>query len=75
MSIFFPASSSSMVRICRRGWAVLESLDLGVGLRPIFFGEEDVVVGVGVERGIEVDQIDRFILDVSAEDVEVVPIV
>ena len=55
--------------------SVLERLNLRVGLRAVLLGEQDVVVGVGVERRVEVDQVDRLILDVAAEDVEVVAVV
>ena len=57
------------------GPGVLEGLDLGVGLGAVFFGDEDVVVGVGIEGRIEIDQIDGFIFDVAAEDFEVVAVI
>ena len=40
-------------------------------LGAVFFGEEDVVVGVGVEGRVEIDEIDGFVIDVAAEDVQV----
>ena len=55
--------------------AILERLDLRVRLRAVLFGEEDVVVGIRVELGIEVDQVDGFVFDVPAKDVEVVAII
>ena len=35
-----------------------EGVNLGAGLRAVFFGEEDVVVLAGVEGRIEVDEVD-----------------
>jgi len=57
------------------GPGVFEGFDLGVGLGAVFFGEEDVVVGVGIEGRVEVDEVDGFVVDVAAEDVEVVAVV
>jgi hypothetical protein len=57
---------------------VVEGFDLGVGVVAGFVSEDGVVRGVGVERRIEVDQVDRLGLDpwgVVAQDVEVVPVV
>jgi hypothetical protein len=42
---------------------------------PIALGEQDVVIGVGVERGVEVDQVDRLAGDVLAQDAQVVAVV
>jgi len=42
---------------------------------PSFFGEEDVIVLAAVEGRVAVDQIDGFVLDVLAEDTEVVAVV
>ena len=46
---------------------VLERFDLGVGLRAVLLGEQDIVVGVGVEGRVQIDQVDRFVVDVPAE--------
>ena len=54
---------------------VLEGRDLGLELRAVLFGEEDVVVLAGVEGRVEVDEVDRLVLDVAPEDVEVVAVV
>ena len=51
---------------------VFEGGDLGGGLLAAFFLEEDVVVGVGVEGRVEVDEVNAGVGDVVAEDVEVV---
>ena len=56
----------------RMSWAAGMSIFLP---GAVFFGEEDVVVGVGVEGRIKVDQVHRFVVDVAAEDVEVVAVV
>ena len=53
---------------------VLEGGDLGGGARAVLLGEEDVVVLAGVEGRVEVDEIDRLIGDVVAEDGEVVAV-
>ena len=53
---------------------VLERLDLRRRPRPVAFGEQHVVVGVRVERRIEVDEIDRPVGDVPSENVQVVAV-
>lgn len=53
---------------------VFEGHDLGAGAGAIFFGEENVVVLAAVEGWVEVDEIDRLVLDVLAEDGEVVAV-
>ena len=53
---------------------IFEGGDLGFGSVPAFVGEEDVVGAVGVEGWIEVDQVDGFVGDVFAEDIEIVPV-
>ena len=50
-------------------------MNLGAGLRAVFFGEEDVVVLAGVEGRVEVDEVDRLVLDVELEDFEVVAVI
>ena len=42
---------------------------------PVFFGEQDVVIGIGVERRVQINEINRLVLDVAAENVQVVPVV
>ena len=54
---------------------VLEGHDLGGGAGAVLFGEEDVVVLAAIEGRVEVDEVDRFVFDVAAEDVEVVAVV
>ncbi|MFY9791358.1 MAG: hypothetical protein WA474_18505 [Candidatus Sulfotelmatobacter sp.] len=54
---------------------VFEGHDLGTGAGTVLFGEEDVVVLAAVERRVEVDEIDGLVLDVLAEDGEVVAVV
>ena len=54
---------------------VLEGLDLGVADGSGLFAEEDVVGGLGVEGRVEVDEVDRVVRDVVAEDLEVVAVV
>jgi hypothetical protein len=41
----------------------------------VFFGEEDVVVLAAVEGRVEVDEVDGLVLDVLAEDAEVVAVI
>jgi len=53
---------------------VLERLGLGAARGPVLVLEEDVVVGLGVERGVEVDQVYGLVLDVLAHDREVVAV-
>src|ERR1700691_6267217 len=40
-----------------------------------FFGEEDVVILAAVKGRVEVDEVDGFVLDVLAEDGEVVAVI
>jgi exosome complex RNA-binding protein Rrp42 (RNase PH superfamily) len=48
--------------------------DLRCGVCAVTLGEQDVVIGVRVEGGIEVHEIDALVRDVLFEHVEVVPI-
>lgn len=41
----------------------------------ILLGEEDVEVLIALEGRVEIDEVDGFVLDVAAEDVEVVAVV
>ena len=41
----------------------------------VFFGEEDVVVLAGVEGRVEIDKIDRLVLDVALKDFEVIAVI
>ena len=43
--------------------------------RAITLGEQDVVAGVAVERGIKVDEIDGLVCDVTAQHVEIVAVI
>ena len=52
--------------------SVVERGDLRRRLFAALLAEEDVVGGVGVEGRVEVDQVDAFVGDVLAQDVEVV---
>ena len=54
---------------------VLEGEELGVRLPPRLVLEDDVVVPIRVEGRVQVDQIDRLVRDVPAEDVEIVSVV
>ena len=54
---------------------VFEGVNLGAGLRAVFFGEEDVVVLPRVEGRVEVDEVDGLVLDVALEDFVVVAVV
>ena len=51
---------------------VVKGGDLGGGVLAGAFFEQDVVGGVGVERRVEVDEVDRLVRDVLAEDGEVI---
>src|SRR5271157_2757788 len=54
---------------------VLECHDLRAGTGAVFFREEDVVVLAAVERRVEVDEVHRLILDVLAQDLEIVAVI
>ena len=51
---------------------VLEGGNLGGRLLAALFLEEDVVVGVGVEGRVEVDEVNAGVGDVIAQDFEVI---
>jgi hypothetical protein len=54
---------------------ILKRFDLRGSTRPILFREQHIVVAIAVERWIKVDQKHGFVLDVPAEDVQVVAVV
>jgi hypothetical protein len=50
-------------------------VNLRAGLGAVFLGEENVVVLAGVERRVEIDQIDALVFDVAAENFEIVAVI
>jgi len=54
---------------------VLEGQQLGIGGIARLVAEDDVVVAVGVEGRVEVDQVDGGIGQVATQDVEVVAVI
>ena len=54
---------------------VLEGANLGTGLRAVLLRKQDVIVLARVERRVKIDQVDRLVFHVSAEDVEVVAVI
>jgi len=54
---------------------ITKCLDLRCRTGAVLFGEKHVVVLIAVERRVKIDQIDRFIGDVTTENVEVIPVV
>ncbi len=54
---------------------VFEGFELCGGSGAVFFGEEDVVVLIAFERRVEIDEVDGFVLDVAAENVEIVAVI
>jgi len=54
---------------------IVKGGDLRVGTGAALVPEQHVVRAVGVERRVEIDQVDRLVLDVLAQDVEVVTVV
>ena len=55
--------------------SVLEGHDLRTGARAVLFGEENVIVLTAVERRVEVDEIDGFVLYVFAQHTEVITVI
>jgi hypothetical protein len=53
---------------------VLEGNDLRAGAGSVLFGEEDVVVLAAVEGWGEVDEVYGLVLDVLAQDFEIVAV-
>jgi hypothetical protein len=53
---------------------IVKSLDLRLALVPVRRPEEQIVIGVGIERRIEIDEIDALVLDVLAQNGKVVTI-
>ena len=54
---------------------VLKGHDLRGGAGAVALGEEDVVVLAAVEGRVEIDEVDGLVLDVLAQDDEVVAVV
>jgi hypothetical protein len=44
-------------------------------LRSVLLGEEDIVVLAGVEGRVEIDEVNRLVLDIPLEDFVVVAVV
>lgn len=55
--------------------SVVEGGDLRLGFLTRLVPEQDVVRSVGIERGVEVNEVDRGSGDVPSEDVQVVAVV
>lgn len=55
--------------------SVFEGLELGGGAGTVFFSEEDVVVLIAFERRVEINEVDGFVFDVKAENVEIVAVI
>lgn len=55
--------------------SVFEGHDLRGGAGAVALGEEDVVVLTAVEGRVEVDEVDRFVPDVLAQDDEIVAVI
>ena len=54
---------------------VLKGLDLRRAALPLGRFEEEIVVALGIERRVEVDEVNGFAREVVAEDMEVVAVV
>ncbi len=54
---------------------VLEGHDLRGGAGAVALGEEHVVVLAAVERWVEIDQVNRLVADVFAQNGEVIAVV
>ena len=54
---------------------ILKCGDLRVALHALGRFEQQVVVALGIERRIEINQIDRFIRNVIAQNIEVIAVV
>jgi hypothetical protein len=54
---------------------VLEGANLAGRSRAILFLKEGVVVLGGVERGVEIDEVNRRVFHIPAQDVEVVAVI
>src|SRR4051794_18200246 len=55
--------------------SVLECLDLRVGALARRSLEQHVVIGLAVERRVEIDQVDALVRDLAAQYVEVVAVI
>lgn len=54
---------------------VLKGFELRGSAGAVLFGEEHVVVLIALEGRIEIDEVDGFVPDIAAENVEVVAVV
>ena len=57
-----------MPRVLERGY-------LRLGLRARFVLEQHVVIAVGIERRVQIDQVNRLVLDVVPQDIQIVAVV
>jgi len=56
---------------CRSEWRS----GLRAGLRAILLGKQHIVIRVGIERRIQVDQVNRLVLDIPLEYIQIIPII
>jgi hypothetical protein len=54
---------------------ILECLDLRPGCIVAILLKYDVVVPTAVERRVEINQIDRFFVDIPPHDVEIIAVI
>jgi hypothetical protein len=54
---------------------VRESLNLTCGLAPVFFREKNVVICVGVERRVQVNEVNRLVFDMPAHHIQIIAVV
>lgn len=54
---------------------IFKRFDLGSGTNPTLLSEEDVVILVRFEGRVKVDQVYGFILDITSQNFEVIPVV
>ena len=53
---------------------IVKGLDLRLALMPVRRLEQQIVIGVGIERRIEIDEIDALVFDVLAQNGKIVAI-
>ncbi len=54
---------------------ILERLDLRVAVRALGRLEQDIVIGVRIERRVEIDKVHAFVSDMFAQHVQIVAII
>lgn len=54
---------------------IRKGLNLACGFAFVFFREEDVVIGIGIERRVQINEVDGFVFDMQTHHVQIIAII